>query len=144
MSVEMNNHTHHTGIFHSSSVNWFSRLMLRIITSSPIVTTTNNPKPNHPRIIADVPTPLLTLPFPMSCAIVLAATDAVCCHNTDTRTKTDATKISARATCDTGREGNGFTSRSDPLASISSCQPGKVASKTKQKNARTMATILQP
>lgn len=117
--------------------------MLRIMTSSPIVTMTRNPKPNHPRIMAEVPTPLLTLPFPMSCAIVLAATDAVCCHNTDTRTKTEEMKMSARAAWDTGRDGKGFTSLSEPVESTSSCHPGKVASRTKQKKARTRATILE-
>lgn len=127
----------------TSSVNSRSRLMLRIMTSSPIVTTTRNPKPNQPSTIAEVPTPLLTLPLPMSCAIVLAATEAVCCHNTDTRTNTEDTKISARAACDTGREGNGFTSRSEPVASVSSCHPGNVASKMKQKKASMIATILE-
>jgi hypothetical protein len=118
--------------------------MLRIMTSRPMVTTTNKPNPNQPRIMADEPTPLLTLPLPMSCAIVLAATEAVCCHSTDTNTNTVATKISASAACETGREGNGLTSRSEPLASSSSCQPGNVASKIKQKNASTIATMLIP
>ena len=117
--------------------------MLKIITSNPIVTTINNAKPNHPSTIAVVPTPLFTLPLPRSCAIVLAATEAVCCHSTETRTKTEATKIRARETWETGREGKGFTSRtSEPSSVVSSCQPGKVARRRKQKNARTMATIL--
>lgn len=99
-------------------------------------------KPNQPRSMADVPTPLFTLPFPRSCAIVLAATDAVCCQRTDTRMKTDATKISARATCDTGRDGNGFTSMSEPCWLSSSCQPGKVARRRKERNAKINATML--
>ena len=74
--------------------------------------------------------------------MVLAATEAVCCHKTETSTKTEATKMSARAICETGREGNGLTSRSEPLSSTSSCHPGKVAKRRKQMNARTMATIL--
>jgi hypothetical protein len=78
----------------------------------------------------------------MSCAIVVAATDAVCCHRTDTSTKTDATKMSAKAVWDTGREGNGLTSRSEPEESISSCQPGNVARRIKQRKARMTATIL--
>ena len=76
--------------------------------------------------------------------MVLAATDAVCCHNTLTSTKTAATKISARATCDTGREGKRLTSFSEPDSSISSCHPGNVARRRKQAKARMMATILWP
>ena len=125
-----------------SSVSRSSRLILNIMTSNPIVTMMNRANPNQPNIIAVVPTPDLTLPFPRSCAIVLAATEAVCCHSTDTSTKTEATKMSASAICDTGLEGNGLTSRSDPLSSVSSCQPGKVARRIKQMKARTMATIL--
>lgn len=116
--------------------------MLKIITNNPIVTIINNANPNHPNIIAVVPTPDLTLPFPRSCAIVLAATEAVCCHSTDTSTKTDAMKIRARATWETGREGKGLTSRSEPRSSVSSCQPGKVARRRKVMKARTMATML--
>jgi hypothetical protein len=83
---------------HHSSVNRSSKLILNIITNNPIVTIINNANPNQPSIIADVPTPLFTLPFPKSCAIVLAATDAVCCHSTDTSTKTEAMKMRASAT----------------------------------------------
>ena len=127
---------------HSSVMSVNSR-MLRIITSNPIVTTINSAKPNHPSTIAVVPTPLFTLPLPRSCAIVLAATEAVCCQSTETRTKTEATKIRARETWETGREGKGFTSRiSEPSSVVSSCQPGKVARRRKQKKARTMATML--
>src|SRR5690349_14282832 len=64
-----------------------STWILRIITSSPIVTIISSANPNQPNTIAVTPTPLLTLPFAKSCAIMLAATDAVCCHNTDTSTK---------------------------------------------------------
>lgn len=125
-----------------SSVNLSSSCILKIMTNNPIVTMMNNANPNHPNIIAEVPTPDLTLPFPKSCAIVLAATDAVCCHSTETRTKTEAMKIKASATCDTGREGKGLTSRSEPRSSVSSCQPGKVARRRKVTKARTMATML--
>lgn len=126
-----------------SSVNLSSKCMLKIMTSSPIVTRIKRANENHPSTIAAVPTPLLTLPFPKSCAICAAATDAVCCHNTETSTKMEAMKMSASATCDTGREGNGLMSMSDPvLASCSSCHPGKVARRRKVMNARTMATML--
>lgn len=127
---------------HHSSVNRSNKLILKIITSNPIVTTINSANPNHPNIIAAVPTPLFKLPFPKSCAIVLAATEAVCCHSTETSTNTLATKMRARAICETGREGKGLTSRSEPCSSISSCQPGKVARRRKQTKARMMATIL--
>ncbi len=127
-----------------SSVKSVNSRMLKIITSNPIVTTINSAKPNHPSTIAVVPTPLFTLPLPRSCAIVLAATEAVCCQSTETRTKTEATKIRARETWETGREGKGFTSRiSEPSSVVSSCQPGKVARRRKQKKARTMATMLE-
>jgi hypothetical protein len=85
----------------------------------------------------------LRLPLAKFCTIELAATDAVCCHNTDTSTNTEEIPIKVKATCDTGREGNGLTSRSEPLASISSCQPGNVARRMKQKKASTSATILK-
>ncbi len=111
--------------------------------NKPIVTIMNNENPNQPSIMAEVPTPLLTLPFPKSCATVDAATDAVCCHRTDTSTKMDETKISARAIWLTGRDGKGFTSMSEPESSRSSCHPGKVARMTKQMNYRTIATILR-
>jgi len=107
-----------------------------------MVTMISNAKLNHPSTIADVPTPLRTLPLPRSCAIIDAATEAVCCHRTETRTKIEAMKMMAKAICDTGREGNGLTSLSLPAASSSSCQPGKVAKSRRQIKAKTMATIL--
>lgn len=117
-------------------------MMLRIMQSRPMETMMKNAKPNQPSNMAEVPTPLLTLPFPRSCAIVLAATEAVCCQRTDTRMNTEATKIRARATCDTGRDGNGLTSMSEPWLLSSSCQPGKVASRRNDRNANISATIL--
>ena len=83
---------------HQSSVNLSNKCILRIITSNPIVTTISNANPNQPSTIALVPTPLFTLPLPKSCAICAAATEAVCCHKTLTRTKIDAMKMSASAT----------------------------------------------
>lgn len=82
-----------------------------------MVTIMSSEKPNQPRIIAAVPTPDLTLPLPKSWAIVEAATDAVCCQSTETSTKTLETKMRARAIWQTGREGNGFTSMSEPVRS---------------------------
>lgn len=113
------------------------------MTNSPIVTMINNANPNHPSTIAVVPTPLKTLPFPRSCAIIEAATEAVCCHSTETRTKIEAMKMIANAIWETGRDGKGLTSRSLPDASSSSCHPGKVARSSRQIKANTMATMLR-
>jgi hypothetical protein len=106
------------------------------------VTTISKAKENQPSTMAVVPTPLRTLPLPKSWAIIEAATEAVCCHRTETRTKIEAMKIMARAIWETGREGKGLTSRSLPDMSSSSCQPGKVASKRRQINAKMIAMML--
>lgn len=116
--------------------------ILNIMTSNPMVTMIRSAKLNHPMTMALVPTPLSTLPFKMSCATVLAATEAVCCQRTDTKMKMEAMKMSVRAIWLTGREGKGLTSRSDPSESSDSCQPGKVARRRKQMKARIMAMIL--
>ena len=126
----------------SSSVKSAISPRLNIMTNNPIVTIISSENPIQPSTIAVVPIPLFTLPFPRSCAIVLAPTEAVCCHSTDTRTKTDATKMRARATWQTARDGKGLTSFSSPRSSSSSCQPGKVARMTKTTKASTIATML--
>lgn len=107
-----------------------------------MVTMINSVKLNQPITMALVPTPLLTLPFPKSWAMTLAATEAVCCQRTDTSTKMEAMKMMARDTWLTGRLGKGLTSRSDPSESSSSCQPGKVARRRKQMKAKMMAMML--
>lgn len=81
----------------SSSVNLVNRVILNTIATRAIVTRINNANPNQPNTIAAVPTPLLTDPLPKSCATCAAATEAVCCHNTETSTKTEAMKARARA-----------------------------------------------
>lgn len=104
----------------------------------------SNANPNQPKTIALVPTPLLTDPFPKSCATCAAATEAVCCHRTLTSTNMEAMKMRARATWETGREGKGLMSMSEPVrASCSSCQPGKVARRRKVMKASTMAMMLR-
>jgi hypothetical protein len=113
------------------------------MTSKPIVTMINSVKLNQPKTMAVVPTPLLTLPLPRSWAMMEAATEAVCCQRTETRTKIEAMKMMASAIWETAREGKGLTSRSEPWSSSSSCQPGKVARRRRQMNAKTMATILR-
>ncbi len=121
--------------------------MLNIMTSSPIVTMISSAKPNQPSTMAVVPTPLTTLPFPRSCAMIEAATEAVCCQSTETRTKIEAMKMIARDIWLTGREGNGFTSTSssEPCEDslFSECQPGKVARRMRQMKAKTIATMLE-
>jgi hypothetical protein len=107
-----------------------------------MVTIMSRAKPNQPSTMAVVPTPLLTLPLPRSCAMMEAATEAVCCHSTETSTKIEAMKMMARAIWDTGRDGKGLTSRSLPWTSSSSCQPGKVAKSRRQMNANTIAIML--
>jgi len=107
-----------------------------------MVTTINNAKLNQPSTIAVVPTPLKTLPLPKSWAMIEAATDAVCCQRTETSTNIDAMKMMASAIWETGREGNGLTSRSLPAASSSSCHPGNVARSRRQMKANMMAIML--
>jgi hypothetical protein len=120
--------------------------MLNIITRSPMVTIISSEKLNQPSTMAVVPTPLSTLPLPRSCAMIEAATEAVCCHNTETRMKIEAMKMIAREIWLTGREGNGFTSTSssEPCEDslFSECQPGKVARRRRQMKAKTIATML--
>lgn len=99
-------------------------------------------KLNQPITMALVPTPDRTLPLPKSWAMMLAATEAVCCHRTETRMKMLAMKMMASAICDTGLEGKGLTSRSEPSESSSSCQPGKVARRRRQMKAKIIAMIL--
>lgn len=117
--------------------------MLRIMTSRPMVTMMSMVKENQPRTMALLPTPERTLPLPKSSAMVLAATEAVCCQRTETRMKMEAMKMMARATWETGRLGKGLTSRSEPSLSSSSCQPGKVARRRKQMKAKMMAMMLR-
>lgn len=127
--------------FHQAAI-WLSTRMLNIMTSKPIVTMMSNVNENQPITMALVPTPDLTEPLPKSCAMTDAATEAVCCHRTETRTKMDEMKMMARAIWETGREGKGLTSRSEPSLSSSSCQPGKVARRMKQMKAKTIAMML--
>ena len=133
---------HHQAISIAHAIIDPKTLILSIMTSRPIVTIMSNVKENQPMTMALVPTPDLTEPLPKSCAMTDAATEAVCCHNTDTRTNIEAMKMMARATWETAREGKGLTSRSEPSESSSSCQPGKVARRMKQIKAKTMAIML--
>lgn len=126
-----------------SSVSLSRRWILKIMTSRPMVTMSSSAKLNQPSTMADVPTPLFMLPLPMSWATCAAATEAVCCHSTDTKTKTEAIKTRASADWETGRDGKGLTSTSEPVErSLSSCQPGKDARRRKQRKAKMMAMIL--
>ena len=107
-----------------------------------MVTMMRRVKENQPRTMALEPMPDMTLPLPKSWAMMEAATEAVCCHSTDTSTNTEAMKMIDSAICDTGRLGNGLISRSDPSVSSSSCHPGNVASSRKHMKAKIMAIML--
>jgi hypothetical protein len=85
------------GEFEVSYTIELSTLILRIMMRRPIVTTIRSANENQPNTMALVPTPLLTAPLPKSWAITEAATDAVCCQSTETRTKMAEMKIRARA-----------------------------------------------
>ena len=116
--------------------------MLIKFANAVIAATTNMLRLTQPRAIAVAPTSLLTVPYPISWAVVATATEAVCCHIMDTNAIREH-KMSAESTIlKTGREGKGFTSLSEPRSSVSSCQPGKVASRAVAITARTIAMIL--
>lgn len=53
-----------------------------------------------------------------------------------------AMKTNANAACETGRDGNGLTSTSEPSWRDSVCQPGKVARRMNVMKAKTIAMIL--
>ena len=119
-----------------------------------------HPKPTHPKAIADAPTLLLMVPYPISCIVVATATEAVCCQTIDTKANKLAATIATRATCACVRLGNSFTSLNSTSSSStppystppcstepslkfrSSCQPGKVARIAMAMTAKAMATIL--
>lgn len=52
-------------------------------------------------------------------------------------------KARAQATCETGLEGKGLTSASEPRSSISSCQPGNVERRSKVKEEEMMEMNLR-
>lgn len=56
--------------------------------------------------------------------------------------KIDDTKMIARATCETAREGMARTIRSEPSESSSSYQDGKVANRRTQRKAKMVAMML--
>ena len=78
-----------------------------------MVTMMSNVKLNQPSTMALVPTPDMTLPLPKSWAITEAATEAVCCHSTETRTKMEATK---RATTMSSTSAVGTITRNDEVS----------------------------
>ena len=110
--------------------------------AKPMGTMTRSAKPAQPKAIAVVPTPPATLPYAMAWAVVAEATDAVCCQRIETNINNMASVDVAKALRETAREGNGFTSRSDPLSSTSSCHPGNVSIRKRVTSARTMAAML--
>ena len=121
----------------------------------PMAEMARHPKPTHPKAIADAPTLLLMVPYPISCMVVATATEAVCCQTVVTKANKLAAAVAARAICACVRAGKGFISKvstsssstppySTPPSSVvrSSCQPGKVARIAMAMTAKAMTTIL--
>lgn len=115
--------------------------MDKIMTSNPIVTTIEKNTPTQPSAIAAGPTCPLTVPYDRLRIILAAAEVAMCCHNNDTNANSEAKVIIPNASCDTGRDGKGLTSRELPSAT-SSCQSGKVARRSIVMNTRGTAVNL--
>ena len=63
----------------------------------------------------------------MFSTLVTNVTLATCCHSMERRARIAARADKIAATFDKPFEGNGMTSLSEPLSSISPCQPGNVA-----------------
>lgn len=103
-----------------------------------------NPKTVQPNAIATGPAVADRRPF-VVVAIANAPVDAaMCCHNAETRQRSDAMPNDHAVTCMSGREGNGLTSKSEPvLASCSSCHPGNVERMQKASAQSAMAASLQ-
>ena len=124
-----------------------------------------HPKPTHPKAIADAPTLLLMVPYPISCIVVATATEAVCCQIIDTKANRLAATVAARAICACVCAGKSFTSLTSTSSSStppystppystppystppsltlsSSCQRGKLAMIAMAMTAKAMATIL--
>ena len=99
----------------------------KIMTNRPTTTTKDSSTPIQPNTAAANPTCPLTVPYDKLSVMVAAAELAMCCQKTDTNIKMELRLIIAKAACDTRLDGKGFTSRSLPSPSVSSCQPGKVA-----------------
>jgi len=69
---------------------------------------------------------------------------ATCCHRADVSVKSEAIPSINMQTCETGLDGNGLMSMSEPvLASCSSCQPGNVDKSKKAKTERAIPPILE-
>ena len=73
----------------------------------PIHERDRNISPSQPSTIATDPNRLSTLPYAMSCTVVAEAMDAVCCQRMEIIVNRVANTAEARATCNTGRDGNG-------------------------------------
>lgn len=101
-----------------------------------------SPTANHPSTIAAVPTCPETAPYVSVSAIDAVELLFICCQSTETKTNPNERLIIPKATCETGREGNGFTSTSDPPSFISECHPGNVDRSRKHPKARTIAIYL--
>lgn len=89
-------------------------LILRIIKSSPRATIASKPIPVHPNAIAAAPTCPEAIPYANAFTIATVAPAERCCQKADISARSAANVESPKASCDTGREGNGLTSHSLP------------------------------
>lgn len=103
--------------------------MERIMTRSPIQATMRKNVASHPSAIAPAPTCPVATPYVKNLTMVVAEELDRCCQKPVKRVRTQETTRQPNAALETTREGNGFTSLSDPLLVLSSCHPGKVASR---------------
>ena len=71
------------------------------------------------------------------------ATEPTWAHVAEISSKRQDRKLNNNATCETGRDGKGLTSRSEPSSSSSSCHPGNVDRSRITIKPNTMETILR-
>lgn len=96
----------------------------------------------HPKAIAALPVWVIVRPYVRCRVTVDAVLAPTCCQNADTQPKAHPSPRAANATIDTGRDGKGFTSRTESSSSSSSCHPGNVARRRKVMNVNMIAMIL--
>ena len=96
------------------------------IITSPIAPTSLRAAAVQPNTNENAPTLPSTVPYAVSSADVTRTTLAICCQKTKKTPDRKAKLDKAIADFRTLLAGKGFSSRSEPRSSSSSCQPGKV------------------
>lgn len=127
----------------SSSVNLSSNEILNIMTISPRVTSVMAENATHVKARLVVPRVVSIRTYSLESTEAANPTAPACVHVADTSKKMLDKKLSEPATCETAREGNGLTSRSEPLPLISSCHPGKVERRRTTMSADAAEIILK-